>query len=43
VVFFAAMPILLRAFGNFLIPVMIGADDMAFHRLNMFSFSSSHP
>jgi len=43
VVFFAAMPILLRAFGNFLIPVMIGADDMAFHRLNMFSFSSPHP
>jgi cytochrome c oxidase subunit 1 len=37
-VFFVAMPILLAAFGNFLIPLMVGAQDMAFPRLNMLSF-----
>src|SRR3989338_1881693 len=37
-VFFVAMPIMLAAFGNFLIPLMIGAQDMAFPRLNMLSF-----
>src|SRR4030067_2897038 len=37
-VFFVAMPILLAAFGNFLIPLMLGAQDMAFPRLNMLSF-----
>src|SRR3989304_247632 len=37
-VFFVAMPILLAALGNFLIPLMIGAKDMAFPRLNMLSY-----
>ena len=37
-VFFVAMPLLLSVFGNFLIPLMIGAKDMAFPRLNMLSF-----
>lgn len=37
-VFFVAMPLLLAVFGNFLIPLMIGARDMAFPRLNMMSF-----
>ena len=37
-VFFVAMPILIGALGNFLVPLMIGARDMAFPRLNMTSF-----
>lgn len=37
-VFFVAMPILLGTFANFLIPLMIGARDMAFPVLNMLSF-----
>ncbi|MDA1000405.1 MAG: cbb3-type cytochrome c oxidase subunit I, partial [bacterium] len=36
-VFFVAMPLLLAAFGNFIVPLMIGARDMAFPRLNMMS------
>ncbi len=35
--FFVAMPILF-GFGTYLIPLMIGARDMAFPRLNAFSF-----
>ena len=36
--FWVAMPILVAAFGNFLIPLMCGTDDMAFPVLNMLSF-----
>ncbi len=37
-VFWVAMPILLAALGNFLIPLMIGCDDMVFPRLNRLSY-----
>src|SRR5438105_15426115 len=37
-VFLVIIPILAGAFGNVLIPLMIGADDMAFPTLNMLSY-----
>ncbi|MBP6669264.1 MAG: cbb3-type cytochrome c oxidase subunit I [Gemmatimonadales bacterium] len=37
-IFWVAMPVVLAAFGNLLIPLMVGADDMAFPALNMMSY-----
>jgi len=37
-IFWFAMPVLIAAFGNFLIPLMIGCDDMAFPRINRLSY-----
>ncbi len=37
-IFWVAMPVLIAAFGNYLIPLMIGCDDMAFPRLNRLSY-----
>jgi cytochrome c oxidase subunit 1 len=37
-IFFVIIPFLTGAFGNFTIPLMIGAGDMAFPKLNMLSY-----
>jgi len=37
-IFLVIIPVLAGAFGNFLIPLQIGADDMAFPVLNMLSY-----
>ncbi len=42
-IFFVIIPLLAGAFGNFLIPLMIGADDMAFPTLNMLSYWAMWP
>jgi cytochrome c oxidase subunit 1 len=37
-IFWFAMPVLIAALGNYLIPLMIGADDMVFPRVNRLSY-----
>jgi len=37
-IFFMVMPILIGSFGNLLLPLLLGAQDMCFPRLNNFSF-----
>ena len=37
-IFWVAMPVLIAGFGNYLIPLMVGCDDMVFPRLNRLSY-----
>jgi heme/copper-type cytochrome/quinol oxidase subunit 1 len=37
-IFFFVMPVLIGAFGNIFVPMMIGAPDMSFPRMNNISF-----
>lgn len=38
IIFFMVMPIIIGGFGNLLVPVMIGATDMSYPRLNNIRF-----
>jgi cytochrome c oxidase subunit 1 len=42
-IFFVIIPLLVGAFANFTIPLMIGAKDMAFPKLNMMSYWTMWP
>jgi len=37
-IFWVAMPVLIAGFGNYLIPLMCGCDDMVFPRINRLSY-----